>query len=203
MIGYYIDLQNKNPSKNIRYLKILNYLNHPKIELYKEENLKDYKIVLFCKAFSDKSLKKAYLLKKLGKKIYFDICDNYFYNPNNLSSYCQYKKMISEMLNLADKVILSSDSLKKEVLKETPNIENKITIINDTYEIDYNEKNTLKNTLKNTFKFFKYICQFSKNNINIIWFGNAHSINSDSGIKDIILLKEILEKFSNKRKKLY
>jgi hypothetical protein len=202
MIGYYIDSNVQKASSRIRYLNIMRYLNKVDIELFNYENYNKYSIILFGKKFLDDDIKLAKTMKKKGKLIYFDLCDNYFYNPDNLESYHKYSNNIKEIMVIADKVILSSDELKKHVIKELPQIELKIVVIEDAYEEELIKKNKFIKRIKAKLIFIMYkFIFFNKKNINLVWFGNAKVNNASAGMLDLLKVKNYVEE-ANKNYKV-
>jgi len=199
-IGYYLNLAAKNSSLRIRYMNILKQLPSDKFEIYDSNNNAQYTIVLFGKTFSDIDIKKAKQLKAEGKSIYFDLCDNYFYNPHNLQEYKKYANNIKTMLLLADKVILSSEKLKFYVVSQTPEIMNKTIIIEDTYETELIKNRNLIHEFRSKMELLRYRYFLQKNHLNIFWFGNASSKNATAGMLDLLRAQAVLEKFSNQYK---
>ena len=187
MIGYYIENNPQKASARIRYLNIIKYLNNANIELYNNKNHSKYSAILFGKKFLDEDVKLAKTIKDEGKLLYFDICDNYFHNPNNLESYKKYTSNIKEMMNISDKVILSSNELKKHKIKELPQIKKKIIVIEDAHEEELIRNCNLIEKITSILSFIKYKFLFNKKDLNLVWFGNAKVKNAPAGMLDLIM----------------
>tara|TARA_Y100000389_G_C17453552_1_gene516457 strand:+ start:629 stop:1657 length:1029 start_codon:yes stop_codon:yes gene_type:complete len=194
MIGYYIENNPQKASSRIRYLNIIKYLNNANIELYNNKNHSKYSTILFGKKFLDEDVKLAKTIKDEGKSLYFDICDNYFHNPNNLESYKKYTSNIKEMMNISDKVILSSNELKKHVIKELPQIKKKIIVIEDAHEEELIRNCNLIEKITSILSFIKFKFFFNKKDLNLVWFGNAKVKNAPAGMIDLINVKALIEK---------
>jgi len=100
-------------STRIRCYDVIKYLDKRKIfaELYKEN--KDYKIVVFQKAFDEEHIELAQKLKDRGCAIIFDINVNYIEKKSEAVDYILEKQTtnVKRMLELSDTVIVTSKYL--------------------------------------------------------------------------------------------
>ena len=109
-----VDTYNKvMASTRIRCYDVIKYLNQRKIfsELYKEN--KEYKLVIFQKAFGEKHIKSAQKLKEKGSIIIFDINVNYIEKKGDAVDYILEEQTLNvkRMLELSDTVIVASKYL--------------------------------------------------------------------------------------------
>ena len=199
-IGYYLNLSAKNSSLRIRYLNILKKLDSDKFEIYNAQNNSQYKIILFGKTFSDIDIEKAKQLKADGKHIYFDLCDNYFYNPQNLVEFVNHQENIKTIISLSTKIILSSEKLKDYIVSVMPEIDSKTHVIEDAYETELIQSTKLTHRLYSTTILIRYKLALQKNHINVFWFGNASCKNAEVGMRDLKRIQTKLESFNRSHK---
>jgi len=79
---------------------------HP-VELYDEANFDRYETVVFSKAYADKDRKLARRLKAAGKRVLLDLCDDHFYNPEDLPKYREAREHLLAMIAICDGVACS------------------------------------------------------------------------------------------------
>lgn len=84
-------------------------------EAYKAS--RTYDVVVFQKAYSEDHLSLAGRLRRKGTKVVFDMCDNHLYNPTGDAKLVERAERLRRMLDLADRVTVSSEALA-EVLQD-------------------------------------------------------------------------------------
>src|SRR3546814_12868929 len=82
-------------------------------------NAGSYRAVLISKHFSQKSLEAAQGLKQRGVRIVYDFCDNYLHNPMEESKRQGKTARLRQFLELADKVVVSTEALAEVVVDES------------------------------------------------------------------------------------
>lgn len=186
-------------SSRIRGYNVLEYFkknkSKPVVEAYDEKNRADYELVIFCKMFGLKHYILAQKLKAEGKKICFDLCDNYFYNPRNLESYKNFQYEIKKMMAISDIVTVSSKALMQVVLESIPESRNKLTVIEDSIETKLTDNHAPEKNLVRWLKFVKYR-GFSSRMVRLVWFGNASSRNAEAGMSSLLKVKDVIEKYN-------
>jgi glycosyltransferase involved in cell wall biosynthesis len=189
----------KIASSRIRGLNILKHFKKnkikPQMEIYDENSRDDYFLVIFYKMFKEEHYLLAKALQKDGKKVCFDICDNYFYNPNNLKEYAIYGDEVKRMVHLADVVTVSSVSMKDVLVQNIPEARNKIHIIEDSFEEEIASEEKFYKKILQRIKIIKYKRSVS-NRIKLLWFGNSSSKNAESGISSLLKIRSLIEKYS-------
>ena len=187
-------------SARMRAYRVLQFFKQnkikPALEVYNEKNRANYNLVIFYKMFGKKNDILAQNLKKEGKKICLDLCDNYFYNPKNLESYNQHQQEFRKMAAIADVITLSSKSLRKIILENIPESRNKLTIIEDSFE-DQIQINDESKKFAPLLGLLKYKFTTAKM-IRLIWFGNASSKNVECGMSALLKIKDLIESYGKK-----
>ena len=191
----------KVASSRIRARNILRHFEKnklsPKIEIYDEKKRDEYFLVIFYKMFDSPHHELAQELKNEGKKVCFDLCDNYFYNPHNLELYEKYQSKIKKMISTADVVTLSSQALRDAILQEVPQAQNKIHIIEDAFENKIDIKVNFIKKISYWYKLRKYKAS-CRNDIRLIWFGNSFTQNAECGMSDLLKVKDLIESYATK-----
>jgi glycosyltransferase involved in cell wall biosynthesis len=158
------------------------------VELFSPERFSSYSAVIFSKSYDEKSYDLAVELKQRGKRVIFDICDNHFYNPYNLVKFHYVRMRLLKMLNLADHVITSTETLAK-VLSEELAFQTEPTVIGDAIEKDdfLLPRSWLRGVLGRASGE-----RISRSKTNILWYGVHGGENAPYGMLDILNVKEIL-----------
>ena len=156
-------------------------------EIFKDENIEDYKIVVFQKLYDEKSFKLAKTLKDRGIKTIFDLCDNHFYYQlNNLSALAQRKERLHKMLDIVDAISVSTPELKKLIDSKA----NKVSLIID----DAVETPQINLLGKGYLKLRQILRKAPNNSLNLVWYGNAGTENPPYGMIDLAKILPSLEK---------
>jgi hypothetical protein len=133
------------------------------VEVFKQSHIKNYKVVIFQKAYTNEDIALAKTLKENDVVIILDQCDNHFCYESSNTTLEERAGRLRIMTGLADIVIASTPKIA-ELFKS------KKTFVIDDFLEDYR---------LNWFKslFFKIKLSFmlpNKNNyVQLIWFGGA------------------------------
>jgi hypothetical protein len=83
-----------------------------RVELFREERVDDYSLVVFQKAYDTAALGLAERLADRGARLALDVCDNHFYNPLGLPEIDARAERLKRMLGLVDSVSVSAEPLR-------------------------------------------------------------------------------------------
>ena len=158
------------------------------IELFGSNNISKYSAVIFSKSYDAESYEMASELKRQRTPVIFDICDNHFYNPYNLEKFNLVRIRLLQMLDVADLVVTSTDTLAKVLccegkLKSAP------IVIGDPLESE--DFLFPKNWLQT------FVERFRRDNssirkANVLWYGIHGGENAPYGMLDILKIQQIL-----------
>lgn len=147
---------------------------HP-VELFRAEALPRYGTVVFSKSYSADDLQIAMAVKERGGRVVFDLCDNHFYNPDELPRYVRARREMLAMMALADRVTCSTAALAA-VVDDVTQGRVSATVVSDIAE-------GLPAPARNE----------PKSPVDLLWFGSHGSPNAPSGMVDLLLIRERLE----------
>lgn len=193
-IGWMVSKDVNRASSRIRGLNLINYFQkvakNKNIEKYNEKNLDQYGLVIFCKLFEEKHIKKAQDLKQRGIKVCFDICDNYF-DPEFKDKESMNRAI--KICQIADYIVSSTQTLAKHILKAVPEKKDVIFVVEDHLETELLKDNFLVQILSKIkeFKFKKTLKDLGDKNLKFVWFGSAKS-----GIEHLRKLQNLFEKYA-------
>ncbi len=80
-------------------------------ELFKSVSTDRYDVVVFQKAYESEDILLAEGLADRGTRIVLDLCDNHFYNPEDLPQLTERADRLSRMVALADAISVSTPTL--------------------------------------------------------------------------------------------
>lgn len=152
------------------------------VELYQHDKRNRYSLVIFSKVYSPKEQELARELKRAGVKTALDLCDNHFYNPNNLPAYREAAHNLQAMLSLVDCCICSTPTLKHEVLQSTSRAPH-IYVVGDAVE----ELPPLRKSWWPTIQ---------KKRPTLLWQGIHGVPNAECGMLDILKIKDNLTRLA-------
>ncbi|HHO68148.1 MAG TPA: hypothetical protein ENK12_03860 [Gammaproteobacteria bacterium] len=181
-------------SVRIRCLKPLRALRRQgmPIELYRERHERDYRLIIFSKAYHSRDVELARRLKARGVKIVFDLCDNHFLLAEERVA------RLKTMFGLADHWVVSSDALAEVVREQVP-LERPLTVIEDAVETE------LHGPLLDLPGRFRAAAQLHRlrrfleapghrEALHLVWFGNHKASYGDSGLAHMQKLRPLLER---------
>lgn len=185
-------------SVRIRCLHPLSQLrrNGYPVELFNPKNASSYEAVLFSKHLSQKSLLAAQELKQSGVRIIFDLCDNDFHNPMKKSKRQERASRLRQFIEMADKVVVSTEALAEVVLAEAkPSAP--VSIIGDAVEQDLERVAVpIWQSWVGSMKVQRWTrrlrAQRRQGRRAVVWFGNGGSTYK-GGIRDIAKIRAALE----------
>jgi hypothetical protein len=132
----------------------------------------DADIVIFQKTYTEQDISLAKDLRSSGKKVVLDLCDNHFYNPDDIPWMTERAQRLSRMIDVCHAVIVSSTELRRYV--EHP----AVFFVNDAVE-DV-KQNPLRRWLSRLNS-----SQRSPGKFSLVWFGNSGSEMPRFGMADI------------------
>ncbi|GAB6140310.1 hypothetical protein JCM14076_10390 [Methylosoma difficile] len=121
-------------SARIRCLNVMDQLQKQAwpVSFFQANSQNRYDAVVFNKTHDHQSLEQAKQLKSQGIKVIFDLCDNYFYNPQQLPEVAKAAEVIQQMMQLADHTVASSEYLATCIAEHID--ATKISIIEDAVD---------------------------------------------------------------------
>lgn len=152
------------------------------VELYRKSNRDQYKAVLFSKTYGPQDQELAMDLRRRGRGVLLDICDNHFYNPNDVPRYRRGRQDLLKMITLADQVSCSTQALARIVaaeagLKKTP------LVVADPVDPAMRAEGLKPRPGRPR----------------LLWFG-AHGVaNAPCGMEDLLRVSQNLERLSRRR----
>lgn len=143
-------------------------------EIFEPKNAGSYELVIFQKAYDEESIALAESLRGRGAKTVFDLCDNHFYNPDNLPELRERAERLGRMIRAVDAVSVSTPELGKW-------IERGCVVIDDAIELPRGNAGRaafarLQERLKNI---------RSSRPLRLVWYGRAGSENPPFGLIDL------------------
>ena len=186
-------------SVRIRCLKPMKVLRRQglPIELYRERHEKDYRLIIFSKAYHARDVELARRLKSRGTKIVFDLCDNHFL----LAS--ERVERLKTMLGLADHWVVSSRALADVVRQEMAGEARPITVIEDAVETDLSGpvldlwgRVRAQRQLHQLKRFLNGPA--NRQALRLVWFGNHKASYGDSGLAHMQKLRPLLERLRSR-----
>ena len=145
-------------------------------ELYDEARFDAYSAVLFSKAYRAEDQALARRLKAAGKRVLLDLCDDHFYNPQDLPKYRQLRQDLLAMIALSDQVICSTPVLAGAVQAEA-SLAQAPAVAPDVYEQAAVRVSSASP---------------SDQSARLLWFGRHGSPNAPAGMEDLLRIREAL-----------
>ncbi len=187
-------------STRIRCLNPLRELqsNGFPIELFDPKQVDRYAVVVYGKLYDDTNYREAEGLQKLGVRIVFDLCDNHFYNPNELVSLREAQDPLRRMMALADGLVASTEAMA-EVMRSELSVPRHITVIGDAVETEILGKKTpIWDGGWQRYQLKKLLDQLEIERRNgctqLVWFGIHGGPNAEYGMLDLIKIKPLVER---------
>jgi hypothetical protein len=146
------------------------------VELFDERHLSRYSAVVFSKLYDEGSQVLARDLKRRGRGVIFDICDNHFYNPYRLEQFELVRRQLLTMLGLADRVVASTEALARTLMEEAP-LRDSPVVVGDAVEEDGLEGPRGRP---------------EGGKATLIWFGIHGGDNAPYGLLDLLAQKDLL-----------
>jgi hypothetical protein len=164
---------------SIRYrvlkpVELLSNRGH-QVEIFDLDRVDLYDAVVFCKSYGPGDQSLATKLRRAGKRVIFDTCDNHFYNPYDLEQYEGARANQLRMIELSDLVVCSTPALARVVRREA-RLEQSPAVVGDVVEVvdlPASGERPVKASL--------------------IWFGSHGSPNAPAGMLDLLQIAPKLE----------
>jgi hypothetical protein len=143
-------------------------------EIFEPQNAGSYELVIFQKTYDEESIALAESLKGRGVKTVFDLCDNHFYNPDDLPALRERAERLRRMIGAVDAVSVSTPELGKL-------IDGGCVVIDDAIEVP--RSNALHAAVEHLQEPLENVP--SSRPFRVVWYGGAGSENPPSGIVDL------------------
>ena len=158
-------------------------------EMFDYRKSEQYRIVIFQKQYDWQSIELVKSLKKKGVTTIFDLCDNHFYYQlDNPAARSERSKRLQQMLDLVDKISVSTPELKKLIYSKTGKIP---VVIDDAIAIP-----SISVIGKAYIKLAKILGKKTKNSLSLVWYGNAGTEHPPYGMIDLARIIPYLEKLN-------
>lgn len=187
--------QNDEPHVASARTRCLNPLGELKrrglpVELYKEKRNDRYSVVVFSKAYNERNLNRALELKKQGKIVIFDLCDN------NFLLHRDRVNRLRTILHAADFWVASSEELAGVIKEQMKDAQKPLFVIADAIETDLIRQrfDVLKKVKAHRqLADLKHFLRQNKIGPHLVWFGNHKGSYRDSGLLHVRKIKTLLE----------
>ena len=146
------------------------------VELYDDTRFDRYEAVLFSKAYKAEDRELAERLRAAGKRVLLDLCDDHFYNPQNLPKYRKAREDLLAMIALCDQVVCSTPVLARAVQRHAK-LTRAPAVAPDVYEqakVAVGPPTPPGEPAR------------------LLWFGRHGSPNAPAGMEDLLLIREPL-----------
>jgi hypothetical protein len=139
-----------------------------------------YDLVVFQKMYDEEAIELACSLGGRGVRTAFDLCDNHFYNPDDLPVLAARAERLRRMLDAVDAVSVSTESLRDLVRDHFP------AVIHDALD-EFHAAET-----ENVLARLRARLRASKS-IRLVWYGNAGLDSPSFGLPHIRTILPALE----------
>ena len=167
--------------------------------IFDSRDLSSFDVLIFSKLYDRSSQKEALAARSAGVKTILDLCDNHLYNPRGLEAYDTAAENLKTMIGIVDYVVCSSAELANQLTCEL-NLKQRPFIVGDPIE-------TLPETKSFCAKDLKFIEQVPDDiegwwarEKTLLWFGSHGSPNATSGMEDLLLISELLDRLRSSYK---
>ncbi len=166
------------------------------VELYDEQRLDDYDMVVFLKAYNENDVKLAEELRARGKIVIFDLCDNHF-----LMDEARVARL-RRMFQLADHWVTSTPALADVIRENLTDLEPRpLHVISDAVEehlitppFDIRARLRARWQMIMLERFLDG--QGHGNATHLVWFGTHQGSHRDSGLAHLAKLRLLLERLA-------
>jgi hypothetical protein len=154
-----------------RPMLALNALGH-QVGIFDLATAEAYDCVVFSKSYSEADIELARALRRQGKNVVLDICDNHLYNPAGLAEYEAAADRIHRMADACTQVICSTAMLA-EVFASELGVNAKVV---GDYVDDFGDR----------------VARDPAGRPRLVWFGSHGSPNAPSGMTDLLRIADVL-----------
>jgi hypothetical protein len=155
-------------------------------EVFEESRAGSYDVVVFQKVYDKDRLALAERLRQRGTATIFDLCDNHFYNPDDLPQLAERADRLRRMLDLVSAVSVSTEALAELVADRSP------TVIDDALDP------ITPSPLGRARSWARYRLGMGRR-IRLVWFGNAGTESPPFGLAHLPRINSTLEELAARR----
>ena len=155
-------------------------------EFFDESRADSYDVVVFQKAYDEGRLELAERLRERGTATVFDLCDNHFYNPDDLPQLAERADRLRQMLDLVSAVSVSTEALAELVADRAP------TVIDDA--LDRFAPSPLARA-----RSWGRSRLPGGHRLRLVWFGNAGTESPSFGLAHLPRIQSVLEELAERR----
>ncbi|MCW5733908.1 MAG: hypothetical protein KIS73_07280 [Enhydrobacter sp.] len=142
------------------------------VELFASANFHAYSTVVFSQTYRDEDRELARHLKQVGTTVVLDLFDNLFCSPSKLPAYERARRNVTEMVQLADRVICSTPALADVIAREAGRLP---VVVGDPAEDIARPEDCGPAT-----------------EASLLWYGVQGAGTGSPGMEDLLLIKEAL-----------
>jgi glycosyltransferase involved in cell wall biosynthesis len=141
----------------------------------------NYDLVVFQKIYDEDAIQLAFSLRRRGTVTVFDLCDNHFYNPDDLPALTERAERLQRMLAAVDAVSVSTEPLRELLSDRDP------TVIDDALdELQAGRTREIVDRLRDRFR-------TRAGSLRVVWYGNAGLESPPFGLVHLPKILPILE----------
>lgn len=171
-------------------------------EWYDPKQPHKYEVVVVARRYDDKSYSRLSELKRRGTTIVVDLCDNHFFNPNLLPQFERRRGRLMRLLRIADKVVVSTATLRDAVSQEMPEVLD-VAVIGDLMDrLDVVPVSPIRK-LAAKFRWGRLRGKIerlrSAGYVGLVWFGNHGVRYAEGGMRDLVPHRSRLEALARQR----
>jgi hypothetical protein len=149
-----------------------------------------YETVVFSKTYDAAALAEAQWLKARGRRVLLDLCDNHFFGEREIGSVRERSVRLEKMIEAADLVIVSTPTLRDQLIERFSLTAEKLRLIPDYLE----EGADGRLSLSGRFALWrlKRFLGGHPGALRLIWFGN-HGAGTPAGMADLARIRPMLQ----------
>lgn len=161
-----------------------------------------YRAVVLHKHYDEAARAEAEALRRAGKRVIFDLCDNHFYNPEALPEWDQRAQDLRQMAELADAVVVSTAALAEIVAQECRLASAPVVIpdgLDDLADVPVPLKDRIRQALPSHLLMRRVRDSRAQGRTCLLWFGNHGSPYAEGGMLDLLSIRAELESLAARR----
>lgn len=171
------------------------------VEWFDTEHRDRYRAVVLHKHYDEAARAEAEALRRAGKRVIFDLCDNHFYNPKRLPEWEQRAQDLRQMAQLADAVVVSTTALAEIVAGECALASAPVVIpdaLDELADVPMPLKDRIRQALPSQLLMRRVRASRAQGRLPLLWFGNHGSPYADGGMLDLLGIRAELESLATR-----
>ena len=175
------------------------------VELFRPDHLSSYQAVVYSKLYDPASYNEAVKLRAQGVRVVVDLCDNHFYNPEEVPALAQAAVELRRMLRLADHLVASTPEVATIMVAEA-GADLPVTVIGDAVEesiIGVKEPILTRWVRQRQLRSLLARLEHGRAagvEASLVWFGIHGGPHHEHGMGDLQRVRPVLEKIHHRHK---